>query len=434
MQIKELNQQKENSLDSQTCWALLERVAESPQLKRSARLRELLLYVGRRSLQEGCERLSEQEIGVEVFGRRDTYDTSVDGIVRVNASELRKRIAAYFDSKGLHESLIMDIPRGSYIPVFRYRPIEQTSTAIASTSAPSESLPEAPPAFDRRLQVIVGLIILVLAACCVVLWAQNRAIRQLMYPWKYMPTVESLWSGFFDSNQDTDVIMEDSSFMLAQNLGGESFTFNDYISRAYIAKLQSKTLSPEMHDALNLISNKVLGRASDFRLVQHILALDPMGRKLHLYNAHEYMPSLVNKDNIIVLGNPTSNPWFLLFENRLNFVELPKWNDMSPVTNQVPAAGEQAIYMQTGSVGYCVVAYLPKLDGSGKVLLIEGTSSEATEAGGEFLLSEKQLSDFKKKLNADKLPYFELLLKTSQERSTPLSATVEAFRTYPGMR
>ncbi len=106
------------------CWALLENIAESPQLKRSARLQNLLFYVGRRSLREGADQIHEQEIGVEVYRRAAGYDTNVDNIVRVNASELRKRIAAYFETEGSHEPLIMDIPRGQYVPVFRYRAVE----------------------------------------------------------------------------------------------------------------------------------------------------------------------------------------------------------------------------------------------------------------------------------------------------------------------
>jgi len=100
----------------------------------------------------------------------------------------------------------------------------------------------------------------------------------------------------------------------------------------------------------------------------------------------------------------------------------------------VPAAGEQTIYTQTGPVGYCVIAYLPNPDHNGIVLLIEGTSAEATEAAGDFLLSEDELAGFKKTLNRQKLPYFEVLLKVSSVRNTPLTASIEAYRTYPDLR
>jgi len=73
-------------------WALIERVAGSEQFIRSARLRDFLLYVGKQSLKDGCPEIHEQEIGAKVFGRPASYDRSQDNIVRVNATELRKRI------------------------------------------------------------------------------------------------------------------------------------------------------------------------------------------------------------------------------------------------------------------------------------------------------------------------------------------------------
>ena len=71
---------------------LIDRVASSAQFGRSARLRDFLLYVGAQSLKPGRPEIHEQEIGAKVFGRAPSYDRSQDNIVRVNASELRKRI------------------------------------------------------------------------------------------------------------------------------------------------------------------------------------------------------------------------------------------------------------------------------------------------------------------------------------------------------
>ena len=53
----------------------------------------------------------------------------------------------------------------------------------------------------------------------------------------------------------------------------------------------------------------------------------------------------------------------------MNFVESHEVNDV--ITNHTPAAGEQLSYTATNSVDYCVVAYMPRFDHSGVVLLIE---------------------------------------------------------------
>lgn len=66
-------------------------------------------------------------------------------------------------------------------------------------------------------------------------------------------------------------------------------------------------------------------------------------------------------------------------------------------------------------------------------MLIEGTDAEASEAAGDFLLSDDQLSSFKKLIHVEKIPYFEVLLKVSSVPGTPLTASVEAYRAYPAL-
>lgn len=419
-----LTQQEAEAHSFETCWTLLERVADSAQLRRATRLRELLLYIGRRALKDGC-RVREQEIGSAVFGRPDTYDTNVDNIVRASVSDLRKRIKAYFDSEGVNEPLIMEIPRGSYIPVFR--------AVVPASEAPQIPLP-APSAFDRRW-VIVGSIILALAIGYYAgYWIEHRATYRLLYPWQYQPSVAVFWSNFLGANQEADVILGDTSFLLIQNIEGQTYSFNDYLNRNYIPQPHAKILSSDIQSILSLIAGKSLGNSSEFRLAEHILALDPQNKAIHLYNSREYAPALVAQDNVIFIGGRISNPWDQLFEGQLNFTELPDSNHRSPITNRAPSVGEQAAYIATDSVGYCVIAYLPNPSHKRKVLLIEGSSSEATEAGGDFLLSEEQFSKFRKMLHVEKFPYFEVLLKTSNVKSTPITATIEAYRAYPDLQ
>ena len=433
-------QRLKEAASADACWALLERVAASQHLSRAPRLREFLHYVGKRSLRDGCQQIHEQQIGIEVFGRPDTYDTGVDNIVRANATELRKRIEAYFEAEGRDEPLIMEIPRGSYMPAFRPRAPKsavQNEDRSGSGDSPSEANKAASQqlaASVRRWKLAGAAVLLLSLACCVTLWMQNRAQHRLLYPWKYMPSVGALWSGFFESAQPTDIVMEDSAFLLIQNFGQQTFPFNDYLARIYLETLQAKPFSPEIHEVHRVISGKTLARAAEVRLVRNILVIDPLGSNLHLYNAREYMPELLTRDNVILFGNPTANPWTSLLQSRLNFTMEADSRTQSNVTNHAPAPGEQPVYLPTETISYCVVAYLPKPEQAGKILLIEGTSSEGTEAGGNFLLSEEELSGFQKKLKADTLPYFELLLRVSHVTGTPITTTIEAYRTYPASK
>ena len=160
-----------------TCWKVLERAAASSQLKRAARSREFLFYVAGKSLKEGCTEIHEQEIGHVVFGRDKDYDTSQDNIVRVSATELRKRIDGYFATEGIDEPLIFEIPRGSYMPVFRLRSKEPQLPQ-------ADEAPDAfPPALPRSLLpqlpfVLVSSLAVLLAISCALPLERESSERQ----------------------------------------------------------------------------------------------------------------------------------------------------------------------------------------------------------------------------------------------------------------
>lgn len=425
-----------STLNTEDCWELLERVAHSSHLRRAVRLQELLLFIGKRSLKDGCDRVREQEIGASVFHRPDSYDTSLDNIVRTSVSDLRRRIEAYFNSEGSHETLLMEIPRGSYIPAFRPRepraevapPPQSHAPDAGAESAGSTSNLELGIRHNRRINIpwmVAGVVIAALSAASLFFWNQNRALIDSIYGWQREPSVAALWSRLLNANSDTDVVTSDAGFGVVETLSRKQFSLNDYLAHSYVSQLDGANLTPEMHGALDRILAWDLANPYEGLLARRILALDPPGRKIHLYNARNYMPELIKRDNVILIGARKSNPWNELFDDRLNFITD---FDSPRVVNRVPVAGEQPLYVASHSVGYSVVAYLPKADQSGVVLLIEGTNAESTEAAGDFLLSEVQLSNFKKMLHVTKLPYFQVLLKVSSVRGTPFTATIQAYR------
>jgi hypothetical protein len=448
VQMEIQNPQQRDVPSPESCWELLERVVASSQLKQAGRMRELLIYVGQRSLKEGHDQIHEQEIGCVVFGRPQGYDTALDNIVRTNVSYLRKRIDAYFESEGLHETLLMEIPRGSYVPVFRYRPAEPPATpatAAALVLEPVKAMPEVSTNSHASRGmfaglILAGLVILALAGSCVALWIQNRAsqrsldaMQRSFYPWQYEPSVAEFWSNFLGTHRETDIIMSDAFFKLAERRSKRTVSINEYLSGSYIRQLLSEERDPAVRGVLAQVSTWRSANPNHLALARRILALDPLGKTIHLYFTSDYRPDLIEQDNAVLLGSRVTNPWASLFDSRVNFIMKLDSDGYSMVINRAPAAGEQAVYTRTDSAGYCVVAYLPNPSGNSKVLLVEGTSVEATQAGGDFLLSEAQLSNFQKVLQVTKFPYFEVLLKTSQVKGTPLTATIEAYRTYPNL-
>lgn len=423
-----------DAIRPEDCWKVMERAAASSQLKRAARAREFLFYVANKSLKEGCTEVHEQEIGHAVFGRDENYETSLDNIVRVSATDLRKRIDGYFAAEGAEEPLIFEIPRGSYSPVFRWREKEIPAEQPAEAAEAPASAPPAP--YYRQLPfLLVSVLALLLAAGCAYFWQQSRTLSKSNNALAGKPALAALWSRFFNSPRQTDVVLADTSFGLLENITNEPYTLNDYLNYSYLAKVQASKMSADRKADLAMIMERDHGSIGDFRTVQRIWALDPASSKLVLDYAREFSADSIKRDNVILIGGQNSNPWQDLFSSQLGFtVEYDAALDRSYVKNSNPRPGEQASYPVTfgpgGIVGYGFIAYLPNPSHTADALLIAGTDSQTTEAAAEFITSEASLEKLFKRFPSRQVPYFAVLLKTARLSGTPLSEEIVAYRTY----
>ena len=424
--------------------ALIERVAASEQFVRAARLRDFLLYVGKQSLKDGSPEIHEHEIGARVFGRPESYDRSADNIVRVNATELRKRIELYFATEGIRETLIFEIPRGGYKPIFHRRlPSVEGHRAssievllpVASTRRSVENMVQRLPRLNSHF--LWAVVCLLLAITCAVLFEQNRAMQKTLHPWEDKPALAAFWGDFLRNNQQTDIVLSDDSASVMENITHHPITLGDYLSRSFLQQIQSSNFSADRKADLNEVFNHNLITFGGVLAAQRIIALDPFSLSLHLTAARFYEADSLKRDNAILIGGKKANPWVFLFDDQLNF-NLDTAGAGMFVVNNHPQAGEQAVYTesstQKGPVGYSVVAYLPNPSRTGNTIIVAGTDSDASSAAAEFLTSEDQLQKFRKIIHADHFPYFEVLLKTSEVRGTSFNAEIVAYRTYPGLR
>lgn len=87
----------------------------------SQRMARFLRFAVEQTLEGNGARLKEIVIGAEVFDRGDTYDPRLDPIVRVEARRLRAKLRAYYESEGKHDEVVIEFPKGTYQPVFRFR-------------------------------------------------------------------------------------------------------------------------------------------------------------------------------------------------------------------------------------------------------------------------------------------------------------------------
>ena len=101
----------------------LARILASSHFSGTGRLSSFLEYVVRQSLTGRAEEIKEYTVATVVFGRPDTFDPRLDTIVRVQASKLRARLSDYYSREGSSDPVIIDLPKGRYVPTIRAREI-----------------------------------------------------------------------------------------------------------------------------------------------------------------------------------------------------------------------------------------------------------------------------------------------------------------------
>src|SRR5580700_1737636 len=125
----------------------LERLLGNPHFSHSRRFPSFLRFVVDHTLSGQTDLLKERTIGIEIFGRDADYDTSSDPIVRVTATEIRKRIAQYYQEPGHETELRLSLPSGSYIPQFHW-PESAKGNGVAQLAlipAPVAPVPDETP-------------------------------------------------------------------------------------------------------------------------------------------------------------------------------------------------------------------------------------------------------------------------------------------------
>ncbi len=389
---------------------LLHRVASSSTFQKSNRLREFLLFIGERKLRDPESSIREQEIWVEVFGRPADFDASQDTLVRVHASQLRKKLQQYFSEEGKDETSVIELPKGGYTPVFKPR----------DTIAIEPTLP--PPAEPKAKRIPAAWIAAaVLLLMCMALAWQNFGLRhRAEFGAGSRPYVDALWRQLFDNGQQTHLVLADGNLVLFENEIGAEISLQDYETGQFEKLATRRIADPAIRSlALSALGRRYTGAADAKVSFNMALVFGSNQLPVDIILARNLTTAQVSSHNTILLGSQRANPWVGLFEDKMNF--------RTVFVNQTPVAGEKQSYPGVwGHLGYCRIAYFPNLKATGNALIISGSEVQMTEAGGEFITSERWVEQLRTSLGVQPnapLPPFEALLE-----GEIISGSVAKFR------
>jgi serine/threonine-protein kinase len=98
-------------------------------------LSRFLRFVVERSVEGRPSEIKEYVIGVEVFDRGTSFDPRLDTVVRVEARRLRSKLREYYETEGRPDAVRIDVPKGSYVPVFQNQRLGAAPSRAVSVPA-----------------------------------------------------------------------------------------------------------------------------------------------------------------------------------------------------------------------------------------------------------------------------------------------------------
>ena len=113
----------------------VQRILSSRTLVQSKRLARFLSFIVEKGIAGDSDNLNEYLIGTEVYQRAGSFDPQIDTIVRTEARRLRSKLRQYYDTEGASDPILIEVPKGSYAPLFRKRDLailERTAGQLIS--------------------------------------------------------------------------------------------------------------------------------------------------------------------------------------------------------------------------------------------------------------------------------------------------------------
>src|SRR6266404_2420624 len=124
----------------------LDEIVKGAAFKGSPRSQAFLIHVVEKALHGDSADLRERSIGIALFERPAAYDTADDAIVRVTASDVRKRLLQHYGNVGAESKIRIGLPPGSYVPEFSF----SLSPTLSPPESPTTVDPAGNPTVEQR--------------------------------------------------------------------------------------------------------------------------------------------------------------------------------------------------------------------------------------------------------------------------------------------
>jgi hypothetical protein len=362
-------------LDASAVREQLDRVLASPHFRNSRRCQSLLRFVTETLLDNQPDDLREKIIGIKVFGREATYDTGHDAIVRNVATEVRKRLAQYYLEDGRERELRIDLPAGSYLPVF--------TPARDHSAVPPDPVPgraASRPSWRGPRTVAAGVVVLALAIGGLA-WRLSAS------------DFDHFWAPVFRAHEPVQICVGQPG-RLYRFMGPRQSDLDGIFAGADArpeAARDALSKNPITPDEIRWIANRYLYMRDAFSMTRLAALVHSKGSAFRLSPDTATSYSELRRSPVIVIGG-FNNHWGLRFADGMRFIFDRRTIDGVAynciVDRRDPNAAVWRIprsYSATLPEDYAIVTRALDPSTERTIVLVAGIEDSGTLAAGEFI-------------------------------------------------
>lgn len=427
------------------CQQQVHRIIHSTTFRNALTLQQLFQFLADKAIAGSGDGLKEYIIGVEAFGRKQDFDPKTDPIVRVQIHRLRQKLKEYYDAEGSHDPILIEIPKGHYLPRFETVAISSADLnhgsapqrdAAASVGTPflghrAEDGDQGAPGEKRRSRWLFSNRAAIAAAAIVVFaigfWLGNKHLRNFsggeaafstseLTLGKSADPVKVFWANFLGNDPAPVVAYPDAVFLLDDS--NDLFRFRQGAS-------DNRGSRVDPHLAQRFASNPLLtakagqlyyengytgtGELEGIAMLAGLFG--EMGIKPTIKSSLDVTPDDLKQHNVILLGSPFQNIAVaqliamedFTFENPDSRHE--QWR--AQILNAHPRVNESSTYRterdpttQVLTADYSLITIQPSIVPGRYIAILGGLDTTGTEGATMFATSRPGVEQLSKALAA----------------------------------
>ncbi|HKX28635.1 MAG TPA: hypothetical protein VJ302_13115 [Blastocatellia bacterium] len=409
--------------------------------------------------------MNEYLIGREVFDRDEGYNPAADPIVRVGAHDIRKKLEIYYQHEGANDELRLDIPIGSYEPIFirknklanppapaeDLRPellasaqiltLEESGTPIEVNSAPS-SPEENLAGLRRQLRWLYSAVVFLSAVIAILalLFFSASTQKPSADSTRASAALGPVWEPFMKSDSSTLLVLSSPLVYRLMNAGDPMVAVKSSVElppdqaasvgrllRDYFA-VRNSPRTPRL--VLSQDTYTGLGEAFGAQRVTDLLRT--VGKNVTIKRSRTVSAEDLKDHHVVLFGSVWANEW----SGKLPLVEDFHVTGQATIENHNPRPNEEKEYRSkfdeaTGKLieDYAIVTVKSNISNPNLVMVLAGLRSAGTEAAAEYVTNRTHLNDLNQRLremgakNGSPL-YYQALLKVGVENGIPTTISL----------